>query len=343
MNIATSNLSRLERVNLREVWLNEASDFTPWLAREENIALLGDAIELDLEVEAKEKEVGPFRADILCKDTASDHWVLIENQLERTDHTHLGQLITYAAGLNAVTIVWIAERFTDEHRAALDWLNEATAEDINFFGLEIELWRIANSPVAPKFNVVWKPNDWTRSAGRSKTGEVTETKRLQLEYWTGFRRVLSERHPSIRGTKPRPQNWNRFSIGRSDFSLLTFANTRDKRIGIEVVCRGENAKPHFYLLQQQKDAIESQLQLNLDWRELPDGKGSRITFRRAPTDPAARDRWPEQHQWLADTLRVFHDVFSERVRHLDADIYQPTVADELGDLADEDKHANPSG
>ena len=117
--MTTTNLGRLEPIELREVWISEAGDFTPWLASEENLTLLGDTIGLDLELEAQEKSVGPFRADILCKDTASNDWVLIENQLERTDHTHLGQLMTYAAGLKAVTIVWIADRFTEEHRAAL--------------------------------------------------------------------------------------------------------------------------------------------------------------------------------------------------------------------------------
>ncbi|MCU0858458.1 MAG: hypothetical protein MUC65_08670 [Pontiellaceae bacterium] len=130
------NLGRLKKVELRDVWKSEAQDFTPWLAREENLELLGDAIGLELELEAVEKDVGPFRADILCKETASDSWVLVENQVERTDHNHLGQIITYAAGLSAVTIVWVAKRFTDEHRAALDWLNEITGENISFFGLE---------------------------------------------------------------------------------------------------------------------------------------------------------------------------------------------------------------
>ena len=119
-------------------------------AQAENLSLLGEAIAIELELEAQEKDVGPFRADILCKDTSSDDWVLIENQIERTDHTHLGQLLTYAAGLQAVTIVWVAERFTDEHRATLDWLNKRTDEQINFFGLEIELWRIRSLSGRPK-------------------------------------------------------------------------------------------------------------------------------------------------------------------------------------------------
>lgn len=140
MNVSAKvPLERLEKIDLRSYWEREDIDFTPWLAEAENIQLLGDTVGLELEIEAQEKEVGPFRADILCKDTANDHWVLIENQLERTDHIHLGQLLTYAAGLNAVTIIWIAARFTDEHRATLDWLNEITNEDFTFFGLEIEL------------------------------------------------------------------------------------------------------------------------------------------------------------------------------------------------------------
>ena len=146
-------------LSLRDLWKHEERDFTPWLAQEDNIALLGETIGIDLEVEAQEKNVGPFRADILCKDTVTNHWVLIENQLTRTDHTHLGQLLTYAAGLNAVSIVWLAERFSEEHRATLDWLNEITDERFNFFGLEVELWRIGKSPIAPKFNIVCKPND----------------------------------------------------------------------------------------------------------------------------------------------------------------------------------------
>ena len=145
-----------------------------WLD-DENIGLLSETIGLELEVEAQEKHVGPFRADILCKDTVTDSWVLIENQLERTNHTHLGQLLTYAAGLDAVTVVWIAERFTEEHRAALDWLNEITAEGFSFFGLEIELWRIGDSPMAPKFNVVSHPNDWTKTVSRISRGELTPT------------------------------------------------------------------------------------------------------------------------------------------------------------------------
>src|SRR5687767_12701248 len=184
-------LGRLERVDLRQCWSDEARDFTPWLAQEGNMALLGDTIGLELEVEAQEKNVGLFRADILCKDTITGHFVLVENQLERTDHLHLGQLLTYAAGLEAVTIVWVARQFTEEHRAALDWLNGITNTTINFFGLEIELWRIGDSPLAPKFNVVSKPNDWSKtvreSTSAASAATPTSTQQLHLEFWTQFR------------------------------------------------------------------------------------------------------------------------------------------------------------
>lgn len=140
-----AQLGLLEQVDLKNVWNNEPKEFTPWLAKSENLQLLGDVVGIELELEAQEKMLGPFRADILSKDTVNNQWVLIENQIERTDHAHLGQLLTYASGLKAVIIVWIARRFTDEHRAALDWLNEITDSRINFFGLEIELWRIGDS------------------------------------------------------------------------------------------------------------------------------------------------------------------------------------------------------
>lgn len=127
-------LGRLAKVELRSIWTSESRDFTPWLAQPENIAILGETTDLDLEVVGEEQSVGPYSADIVCTDTATGDTVLIENQLEKTDHTHLGQIITYASGLDASCVIWIAARFTEEHRSALDWLNEQTPQGISFFG-----------------------------------------------------------------------------------------------------------------------------------------------------------------------------------------------------------------
>ena len=133
-----TQLSKLEDVDIRSIWDNETTEFTPWLAQPENIDNISEQIGIDLTVEEKEKPVGPYRADIFCKDE-DENPVLIENQLEGTDHKHLGQLLTYAAGLEAVTIIWVASEFSDEHRATLDWLNENTGQGINFFGIVVEV------------------------------------------------------------------------------------------------------------------------------------------------------------------------------------------------------------
>lgn len=332
MNIQPSesgpaSLARLTQIELRNIWTTEAGDFTPWLAKEENLALLGDTVGIELELEATEKDVGPFRADILCKDTATGHWVLIENQLARTDHTHLGQLLTYAAGLKAVTIVWIADHFTDEHRAALDWLNEITDDSFNFFGLEIELWRIASSPVAPKFNIISKPNDWTKTIGsaasRIDEGDLTETKLLQQEYWSTLREVLIKRKSVLKPQKPLPQHWTNFAVGRSHFGLHARVNTQKQVIAVGMSCYGTDAKPHFHLLAEDKDTIEREIGDELEWEELPNRKESKVTLERA-ADPTNRTDWSKQHEWLADTLERFHRVFSTRVKTLD-------VADYTGD------------
>lgn len=316
-------LGRLERVDLRDIWGNEAGDFTPWLAKEGNLGLLGETIGLELELEAQEKTVGPFRADILCRNLATEGWVLIENQLERTDHTHLGQLLTYSAGLNAVTIVWVASRFTDDHRAALDWLNEITDERFNFFGLEIELWRIGDSPVAPKFNAVCKPNDWTKSiaTGVLDPDGITETKQLQLEYWTALREYLLENSKTLKPQKPLPQHWTNFAIGRSNFTLMAFVNTQTPRIAIGLAITGNEAKPHYHLLKQDREAIEEELGVRLEWMELPNKKESRIMLRRQGENPGDRQRWAEQHEWFRKQLEAFREVFGPMVKGLDAGDY----------------------
>lgn len=322
--------SRLEKIDLREAWATEAGDFTPWLAKEENLALLGDTIDLELELEAQEKSVGPFRADILCKDTTTDDWVLIENQLEKTDHTHLGQLLTYGAGLKAVTIVWIANRFTEEHRAALDWLNAITDDRFNFFGLEVELWKIADSPIAPKFNVVCKPNDWSRTvseaASRIEEGDLSETKLLQREYWAALREVFHARNSIIRPQKPHPQHWTNFAIGRSHFSLGATMNTQKGFIQANLGCYGVDAKAHFFLLQDQQEEIESEIGFPLEWEELPGRKESRVAVRQHGIDPTNQAAWKKQHEWLADCLEKLHKAFAQRVKALDASEWIPDEA-----------------
>lgn len=325
--MAYKNLGHLEQVELREAWADEAGDFTPWLAEPEHLALLGKTIGIELEVEAQEKSVGPFRADILCKEisTDEDRWILIENQLERTNHTHLGQILTYAAGLNAVTIVWVAQRFTEEHRATLDWLNEITDERFNFFGLEIELWRIDDSPFAPKFNIVSKPNEWSRSiktaAGRTKPGALSEIQKLQLDYWTEFRRYM-EANSDIPCQKARPQGWIIHSIGRSGFHLGSIASSWNNETHswggenrVQFVIRGTDLRLHFNQFKKHKDVIETEFGGKLSWDDSAE-KTCRVYVRQT-ADITDRDDWPKQHEWLRENVEALYRVFAPRVRNLE--------------------------
>ena len=328
--VSTPKLGRLERIDLRNVWETEAGDFTPWLASEDNLALLGDAIGIELEHEATEKNVGPFRADILCRDTATGQWVLIENQLGRTDHTHLGQLLTYAAGLNAVTIVWIAYPFTEEHRAALDWLNEITDDTFNFFGLEVEVWRIGQSEAAPKFNIISKPNDWSKTIAKAATTianqELSDTKQLQHQYWQQFRDLLLSTGSSIRPQKPYPQHWMNFGIGKTGIMLGAILNSMAKRIGVELYISSDDALAYFKLLEQQKDQIEHEIGAVLDWNELPERKASRIILFRDNCDPLNQSCWTDYHQWMKEKLELFDTVFRQRIKQIDPADWAPEEA-----------------
>jgi len=317
-------LGRLERVDLRTAWVSESGDFTPWLAKEENLRLLGEAIGIELELESQEKEVGPFRADILCKDTATDNWVLIENQLERTDHCHLGQLLTYAAGLNAVTIVWIAKRFTDEHRAALDWLNERTDISINLFGLEVELWRIGNSPIAPKFNIISQPNDWSRTVQQAAagTGTLTPHRQLQMRYWTAFKEYMESKNSVIRCQKPYPQGWMIHAIGRSGIHLCSTTSLwssetgkKTSEIRAELYLKSPNAKREFALLERQKDRIEKELGFPLTWYNVESSSQCRM-YTRKDADFQNESLWPQQFEWLRDRLEKMYKVFRPLVLDL---------------------------
>lgn len=316
-------LGRLHRVDLRDIWETEATDFTPWLARPENLAELGNTLGIDLELEAQEKAVGPFRADILCKDLSSDSWVLVENQLERTDHGHLGQLLTYASGLQAVTIVWIAAKFTEEHRSTLDWLNKITDDSFRFFGLEVELWRIGDSLAAPKFNIVSKPNDWSRSVARAARtiddSELSEARQIQRRYWAAFAEVLDRvGGPVVTRRVPRPRAGMAYSIGRSGFHLGALMQRHKKWLRVALALKGGDAKAHFSLLGRHRAEIEEELGYALEWEELPAGQASRIARYLHDVDPEDETDWQRQHEWLAKGLNDFHRVFANRVRQLNA-------------------------
>jgi hypothetical protein len=313
------DLGSLERFELREVWPNEAGDFTPWLSSEGGLKLLGQTLGFELQLEKTEKSVGPFNADILAKrmDIADDHWVLIENQLEKTDHVHLGQLPTYAAGLKAATIIWVASEVRDEHRAALDWLNEITSEEFEFYGLEIELWRIGQSSPAPKLNIICRPNNWQRAAKESANrGTASELNRMQLAYWTALHEKLRQPGHRVEPQKAHPQHWSSFSLGRTGAGLNATINTQKGVLGVECTLSGPLSKSWFHQLHAQQVAIEQELGGALDWRELPGKKSSRIILFKSNVEPGSETDWPNQHASFAKTLDQFAKVFRPRVAQL---------------------------
>ena len=293
------SLSRMESVSLREVWPDEARDFTPWLA--EHITELGDALGISLGIDERESAVGRRRLDILATDINSGHTVIIENQLEDTDGDHLSRLLVYGAGKDAAVVVWIASEFDDEHRQALQWLNERTRTE--FFGVAIELWRIDGSRPAPHFRVVVAPNDWRR---RKANYQRHVTKRRHRTFWTGLEQKLG-----LEQTLPR-------ELERSDDAPDWLGISKVAGIYYEVDLDGDAINLHFTLdttqafdqLASDKDAIEDKLG-KLEWTREWSGQGSYITKRycRAFSE-LSDDEWDDVYEWLVDSYRLALDVFS---------------------------------
>ena len=303
-------LGKLEEVtDLRTVWAHEALDFTNWLADEKNIQLLANATGLDgITVEETESHVGNFRADILAVETNTSRKIIIENQLEETNHDHLGKLITYAAGKDAQIIIWLVKRACDEHRAAVEWLNNHTDDEVGFFLCEIKLYRIDGSKPAVKFDVIEKPNDWTKVL--RKTESLGETEQQRLDYWTAFQDYAFKNESFAKNfnrRKATTDHWLSYSIGSSACYISVLQIRRDNALGAEINIRDD--KDLFHSLLANKDAIESESGLRFDWRELPDKKASRIViFKEVSFDD--RKAWHKQFDWLIEILPKMKNTFA---------------------------------
>lgn len=316
-------LGRFERVPLREAWPTEDGNFTPWLAQAESITTLGEALNTSLEVDAVEERVGDFRADILARaaDEPDEHLVIIENQFGKTDHGHLGQLLTYLAGVEGCkTVVWIAETIQPSHRAAIDWLNLNTTEEYSFFAIEIELWRIGSSPAAPRFNVIASPNDWTRNV-RAATRQVKETElserhHIRMAYWASFAEFLKKSGSTFRISRPNKFMWKWFSIGKAGIGISATISIEKKRAGVELYIQNDVGKICYRTLYGQRDAIEREFGEKLDWQELPGKKASRIALYKISADPADEAQFGAIHAWMLEKMNRFRQVFAARVKSL---------------------------
>lgn len=336
MSNAVVPLERLEAVPLRSAWPDEAQNFTPWLAEDTNLALLGEALGLQLELEAVEKAVGPFSADILAKEIGRDRWVLIENQIAPTDHKHLGQLLTYAAGLDANIVVWIAEEFHEKHRAALDFLNRATREEFAFFAVRIELFKIGESALAPNFSIVAKPNNWSKEAQAAKQAAHDSLSPAQLQNRQFWSEVISESttaYPSLSGRTAYKSSWQSAERIKSASNFYAEANaafTAAGQLRVEVYLGGTLAKAVFHRLEKNKVAVEREFGDKLEWEELPKGQDSRIAHYMTGTQKRDdRAAWTSQREWLLSHWKKLADVLRPHIGELDlAELAKDTEEDE---------------
>lgn len=294
-----NKLGKLEKVNLREIWANEEYDFSVWLSKEENLKELSDTIGVDIVLEERESSVGKYSVDIYGKEEGTDRKVVIENQLEDSNHDHLGKIITYASGKDAKTIIWIVKRARDEHRQAIEWLNTHTDEEVGFFLLEIEVWKIGDSLAAPKFNIVSKPNDWGKS------------QKLQGEFGQAFGEYGASNEAyskEFNKRKALPQHWYDLPMGSSEYHISLTCATQRNEIGIEVYI--DNNKDIYDLFYNNKDRIEEKTNLKYKWKRLDNKKASRIKATKK-CDVNNQEEWEEAFEWFCKQALVIKKEFNK--------------------------------
>lgn len=295
------DLGRLKKIDLREAWKHEALDFTKWLAQEENLSLLSEEIGIDVNLIQTEANVGSFSVDILAEDS-NGRKIVIENQLEATNHDHLGKIITYASGYNAQIIIWIVKDVRNEHKQAIDWLNEHTDETTNFFAIKMELWQIGDSPYAPKFQIISKPNAWAKVMN-VPTSPLTERKLKLLDFWTALNEYLENKNSAIHPHKPSTDHWNNVSIGTSKAHISFNALGKDKKLVCELYI--SNNKDFYYYLEKNKEQIEELFGEKLFWQELKGKKASRISIVKQDFDLYDNANWSSDFDWFENKALRF--------------------------------------
>lgn len=306
-------LGRLEEVNIRELWSHEQYDFSNWLAKEENIDLLNEVLGLTLVNIEKEVFVGAYRCDLVAKDEASGENVIIENQLEASNHDHLGKIITYASGLDANVVVWIVKEAREEHRSAIEWLNNNTNKNLNFFLIEIHAYRIGNSLYAPKFEIVEKPNDFIKNA-KIQTGseELNKSQSERLVFWTRFNEVVTERGKPFNLRKTTTDHWYDVAIGVSGVLVEITLVNKEGCVGIALYIIDD--KELFDSLNEKKIEIESKLGFELDWQRLDGKKASRIIYRIPGLNFDDHSNYDSLMNDIIDKVILFVKVFKKYVK-----------------------------
>jgi len=304
----------LSSIALREVWKNEATDFTPWLA--ENLNALGTALGMELELVQREAPVGSFSVDLLAIEVGTNRTVIIENQLEPTNHDHLGKVLTYAAGYNADVMIWVAQELREEHRQALDWLNQHTDSQTEFFGVVVELFRIDDSRPAYNFEVVAKPNQWSK--GRPNTGSARQPSQRQEAYRSFFQSLINKLRDEHRFTNARvaqPQGWYAFSTGKSGLAnAAVFAQGKKVRVELYIDTGDYEENKRLYDgLFDQREEIEVNFGQTLTWERLENRRASRIAFYKPGSIEDSAEDLQIMENWMIENLLKFKEVINPRV------------------------------
>lgn len=300
------SLGVIERIDdLRTIWPHEAYDFSKWLASDSALALLSDATGIDLVLEERESSVGEFSVDIFATEEGSSRRIIIENQLEHTNHDHLGKIITYAAGKDAEVIVWIVKHARDEHKQAIEWLNQHTDENIGFFLIEIELWKIGDSLPAPNFNIIERPNDWSKII---KTSEgLSDLKRLYAEFWQSFNEYAfskKEFNSFFSKRKPRPQAWYDLSVGSSLQHIALSVSTQKKQVSADIYITDDKDLFENYKLYASQ--ISQELGVDVEWRTA--SKACRILIKRGFDIKTSSGAWPECFDWFMRSAIALRNI-----------------------------------
>ncbi len=343
---AKPNLGRLEKIDLAAYWQTEASDFIPWLIQDENLKLLADTIGIDLEVVLDAAQVEELQSDLLCRNVKTGGWVLIGNQLTPSDEKHLGRLLTYAADIDASAVVWISSQFAPEHRTTLDWLNRITQSAIQFFGLELELWRIGEAAMAARFNWVTQVKEQPKSGqpdpetltepevGQTEavqTEEIleeapeplSEIQQQNLDFWTALCNQLEQQGSIVKPGAPVTEAHINFAIGRAGFRLYANLDREASCLDVGLSCSDVDAHAYFHLLFEQQDAVEAEMGILMDWSNDADGQTFAVYCTLAEINVDNPDHWVTYTSWMCDFLEKLHSTFSKRIKALRAGEFRP--------------------
>lgn len=270
-------IGKLKEVDIRDLWKHEQYDFSAWLAEKENIENLNEVLGLTLTDISKEEYVGSFRCDLFAKDESTGIKVIIENQLEPSNFEHLGKIITYASGLDAKVIVWIVKQAREEHKSAIEWLNNNTNSDINFFLIELHAYKIGDSKPAPQFQIVEKPNDFIKfSKNKTNSDSLNKSQSERLEFWNRFNDRLIEKGKPFNVRKATTNHWYSISIGTSEAHVSVSLINQDSNIIIELYINDD--KKLFDKLYANREEIEAKFGHKLIWDKLENKKASRIKY-----------------------------------------------------------------